>query len=61
VLRLSNYKNLAEVVVSAIQVNEGTDIADVTKRWSGSTSIVVDRAINKLVKGSDSGSGVVRF
>lgn len=61
VLRLSNYKNLAEVVVSAIQVNEGTDIADVTKSWSGSTSIVVDRAINKLVKGSDSGSGVVRF
>ena len=61
VLRLSDYKKLAEVVVSAIQVNEGNDIATVTKSWSSSTALVVNRAINGLTTTKSSGGGVVRF
>ena len=61
VLRLSDHKKLAEVVVSAIQVNEGNDIGTVSKSWSGSTSLVVNRAISGLAKTSKGSSGVVRF
>lgn len=62
VLMLSDYDKLAEVIVSAIQVNEGTSIADVTASWSGDTSLAVARAIGDLAK-STSGvsSGIVRF
>lgn len=62
VLRLSNYKDLAQVVVSAIQVNEGSDIKDVTKSWSGDTSLVVAKAIGGLSKRPDTdGGSVVRI
>lgn len=60
VLRLSNHKKLAEVVVSAIEVNEGRDAATVSKSWSGDTSLVVARAVGGLTKAS-SGKGLVRF
>ncbi len=60
VLRLSDYKKLAEVVVSAIEVNEGKDANSVVSSWSGSTSVVVSRAINSLTSVSSS-KGVVRF
>jgi hypothetical protein len=51
VLRLSDYTKLSEVIVSAIQVIEGSDKLDVAKSWSGSTSVVVSRAIKDLVAG----------
>jgi hypothetical protein len=60
VLRLSDHKKLAEVVVSAIEVNEGRDVDTVTKSWSGSTSVVVSRAINSLTTNKKTG-GVVKF
>lgn len=60
VLKLSDHKKLAEVVVSAIQVNEGNDTADVVSSWSGSTSVVVARAVGALSKNSGTGK-VVRF
>lgn len=61
VLRLSNYKNLAEVIVSAIEVNEGKDTDDVIKSWSGSTSVVVSRAVSGLTKTGTKSKGVVKF
>lgn len=62
VLRLSDYNNLAEVVVSAIEVNEGKSADTVVKSWSGDTSLVVKRAIGDLTStGGGSGRGVVRF
>ena len=60
VLRLSDHTKIAEVIVSAIQVNEGTDREAVVKSWDGSTSVVVKNALNTLTasKGKTS-SGVV--
>lgn len=61
VLRLSNYKNLSEVIVSAIQITEGSDIDTVTKSWSGNTSLVVGKAVNGLAKRDSSAGELVRF
>jgi len=62
VLRLKDYHKLAEVVVSAIEVNEGRDRDVVTKSWSGATSMVVAHALGNLpaVRAKSSG-GLVRF
>lgn len=60
VLRLSNHKKLAEVVVSAIEVNEGKSADDVVASWSGDTSLVVAKAVGELSKYKDSGS-VIRY
>ena len=66
VLRLSDHRKLSEVIVSAIQVIEGADKAFVASTWSGTTSVVVARAIESL--GTDlvptatgKKKGVVRF
>ena len=48
VLRLKDYRRLAEVVVSAIEVNEGRDCDTVAKSWSGDTSVVVAHALGTL-------------
>jgi hypothetical protein len=61
VLRLSDYNKLAEVVVSAIEVNEGKDADDVIKSWSGSTSVVVSRAVSGLTKHTSVNKGIVKF
>jgi hypothetical protein len=61
VLKLSDHKKLAEVVVSAIEVNEGKDVGVVTKSWSGATSLVVARALDGLVPAGTKKGGVVRF
>jgi hypothetical protein len=45
VLRLKDYRRLAEVVVSAIEVNEGRDRDTVAQSWSGDTSSVVAHAL----------------
>ncbi|MGE3623433.1 MAG: hypothetical protein AB7H77_06135 [Bdellovibrionales bacterium] len=47
VLLLSDYTKLAEVVISAIQVNAGADHDAVVKSWSGNTSLVVASALSK--------------
>ena len=63
VLRLSDHSKLAEVIVSAIQVNEGADAGAVSHSWSGATSLVVANAIGGLAAGTagTDGSGPVRF
>lgn len=60
VLRLSDHRKLAEVVVSAIEVNEGRDTNSVAKSWSGDTSLVVSRAVGSLAPRNDKG-GIVRL
>lgn len=61
VLRLSDHTKLSEVIVSAIQRNEGATIDHVVKSWSGDTSLVVARAIGEMTTTDASGTGVVRF
>jgi len=48
VLRLKDYRRLAEVVVSAMEVNEGRDRDTVANSWSGDTSVVVAHALGSL-------------
>lgn len=54
VIRLSDHKKLAEVLVSVMQVNEGTDHHAVTSSWDGSTALVVSKAVKDLSVGSAS-------
>lgn len=62
VLLLSDHKNLAEVIISAIQINEGATLDSVAKTWSAATALVVARAVGELSSvGSSNSSGVVRF
>ena len=48
VLRLQDHRRLAEVVVSAIEVNEGRDRDTVARSWSGNTAVVVAHALGSL-------------
>jgi len=48
VLRLSDHERLSEVIVSAIEVTEGSNVGDVAASWSGETSDVVAKAIAPL-------------
>jgi hypothetical protein len=45
VLSLSEHEDLAELIVSTIQVNEGADLASVASTWSGSTALAVCNAL----------------
>lgn len=60
VIEVSDHTKLAEVIVSTIQVIEGADVDQVTKSWSGDTSLVVHNAIGGLVKGH-AAQGAVRL
>ncbi|HEY0205458.1 MAG TPA: hypothetical protein VGC15_15040 [Acetobacteraceae bacterium] len=44
-LRLQDYTRLPEVIVSAMQVNEGRNLDDVAASWGGSTADVVRHAM----------------
>jgi hypothetical protein len=48
VLRLKDHRRLAEVVVSAIEVNEGRDRDTVARSWSGNTAVVVAHALGSM-------------
>jgi hypothetical protein len=61
VLRLADHTKLAEVIVSAIEVNEGRDRDTVAGSWSGSTALVVRHAIGALGPAATPGAGVVRL
>lgn len=61
---LADHSKLSEVIVSAIEVNEGRDKAAVAASWGGDTSLVVARAVSGLTPKGKSGPdkrGVVRF
>jgi len=62
VLRLKDYRRLAEVVVSAIEVNEGRDRDTVARSWSGDTSAVVAHALRTQPVGrAQALLGMIRF
>lgn len=62
VIRLSDYKSLAEVIVSTIQATEGADRDSVVGSWSGDTSMVVAHALSGLpTTGGASAGGLVRL
>lgn len=59
---LSDHNNLAELIVSTIQVNEGADLASVASSWSGNTSLVVAKSLRTLTRTfSWTGFGIVRL
>ena len=61
-IHCSDHTKLAEIIVSAIQVHEGTDKAAVVSSWKDSkTAAVVKRAIDSLDKKGASTGSVVRF
>lgn len=65
-LRLNDYTKLPEVIVSAIQVNEGASPAAVADTWSGDTALVVRHAVAGLApkekpSPAEGNSTVVRF
>jgi hypothetical protein len=64
-LPLADYTKLPEVIVSAIEVNEGRDAATVAGSWSDETALVVRRAVGGLIPRATSrapgGSSVVRL
>lgn len=55
---LSDHTKLAEVIVAAIEVNEGRDVDTVAGRWDGTTSVVVRDAVKDLAVGSADGDVV---
>ena len=54
VVIVNDYNDIAEVIVSIMEVNEGRDKDEVAKSWSGDTSLTVKDAIKDLAaKGDD--------
>jgi hypothetical protein len=60
-IQLDDINDLPEVIVSAIQINEGADKDAVVKSWSGNTSLVVSNAIGGLTAAEDVSSELVRL
>jgi hypothetical protein len=60
-LKLSDHTKLSEVIVSAIQANEGEDAKTVVSSWSGDTSVVVAHALDGYAIDKRAEAGVVRF
>jgi hypothetical protein len=62
VLMLPDHTKLAEVIVSAIAVNEGASIDETARSWSGNTSLVVANVLRDLRPAeSPPPGGIVRF
>lgn len=49
VLFLEDHTKLSEVIISAIEITEGRDKAEVAASWSGDTSLIVSRATSHLI------------
>lgn len=65
-IRLDDTDNLAEVIVSAIQVNEGVEASKVIDSWKGAKSKSIAHAIKDLVPyhkedNDKEGGNIVRF
>jgi hypothetical protein len=63
---LSDISKMSEVIVSLIEVIEGRDADVVATSWSGSTALVVGKALEGVKPGAKSvartgGTGIVRF
>jgi hypothetical protein len=61
-LVLSDFHKLGEVILSAIQVCEGSHPEEVAASWDGTTGLVVREAVSGLISGrKEQSSGVVRL
>lgn len=60
-LRLSKGSSLSEVIISAIEINEGADVEKVINSWSGETALVVRHAVNQLANKTNTGTDVIKF
>jgi len=61
-ISLSEHEDLAELIVSTMQVNEGEDIATVAGSWSGTTALVVRNSLQGLqTSGVASSTGLTRL
>lgn len=61
---LSNHEDLAELIVSTIEVAEGAELDKVASSWSGSTALVIKDSLKSFSKRSThsvSGKGVTRL
>jgi len=61
---LEDHTKLGEVIVSAIQINEGAELDDVASTWSDSTALVVRNSLNTLSSarsGNVAKAGLVTF
>lgn len=58
---VSDYKKLAEVIISIMQITNGIDKDDVVKSWSGGTAVAVAHATRSLSAAKNTGTGLVRF
>lgn len=61
VIFLSDYRRLAETIVSVMQVNEGLDTGEVVASWSGATAMVVKDALRDLTASRASETGIMHF
>jgi hypothetical protein len=53
------YENLAEIIVSTIQIAEGADADRVASSWSGKTALVVRDAVSSIAKVGDPATAAV--
>lgn len=60
-LLMSDHTKMAEIIVSTIAINEGAQVDQITKSWSGSTAVAVARAVNGLVASGKPTTGMVRL
>jgi hypothetical protein len=61
-IKLSRHQDLAELIVSTIQVNEGSDLESVTATWSGRTALTIRSALKTMQRVPvSSGKGVTRL
>lgn len=58
---LTDLSKLGEVIVSTMQVMEGSDVDTVVNSWSGNTAVVVRDAIKDIVANKNGSTGVVRL
>ena len=62
VLVLSNWEKVSELVVSTIELCNGTDLDTITKSWDGDTGMVIASALKDLsISSSPGAEGVVRL
>lgn len=56
-ITVSDHTKLAEIIVSTMQITEGTHVNDVVDSWSGDTSVVVANAVKALRARPGAGTG----
>lgn len=60
-LPVSDHTKVGEIIVSAIQMNEGATYDDVVRSWDGTTSVVVANAFRDNAPSVQSKNGIVTF